>query len=255
MQKAKKPKPIPRRSNYGWSQEELDTLRRLYPIHTLAEMRAMMGRSESSLSNMGRQLGLQKTAEYSQRMHARAAANLHADPRTRAQMFRPGAKVWNSGMKGWKAGGRSALHRFKPGQEPASTLPLGSYRVTTHHISGPQLQKKTSTAKGSNDKRWTPVSRLVWEQANGPVPAGHFVVFKHRDLRTVVLAEITPEKLECIDRAENARRNSAYRMQSGMGQLYALKGAITRQVNRINREHAEKQKAIQHDHKAHPTPH
>ena len=53
---------------------------------------------------------------------------------------------------------------------------------------------------------------------------------------TNVLEEITANKLECISRAENARRNSMWRLDPEVAKLYQLKGAITRQVNRIKKE-------------------
>lgn len=81
--------------------------------------------------------------------------------------------------------------------------------------------------------------RLVWEAANGPVPAGHIVVFKP-GMRTVVLEEITLDRVELITRAENARRNHPRSRDPELGRLVQLKGAITRQVNRIAREAQEK---------------
>lgn len=64
------------------------------------------------------------------------------------------------------------------------------------------------------------------------------VVFK-RGMKTSVLEEITLDKLDCISRAENARRNHPRNRDPELGRLIQLKGAITRQVNRINREHQQ----------------
>lgn len=49
--------------------------------------------------------------------------------------------------------------------------------------------------------------------------------------------EITIDRLECITRAENLRRNGVWR-DPELGKLYQLKGAIARQVNRIRKESA-----------------
>ena len=59
--------------------------------------------------------------------------------------------------------------------------------------------------------------------------------------QTTVLEEITIDKLICISRAENARRNSAAAHSTEYGKLAQLKGAITRQVNRIIKEHEQRQ--------------
>jgi hypothetical protein len=84
-------------------------------------------------------------------------------------------------------------------------------------------------------RRWTPVARLVWKEANGPIPEGHIVVFKPGQ-RTAQLELITVDRLECIDRAEHARRNHPRSKSPELARLVQLKGAITRQVNRIARE-------------------
>ena len=114
-------------------------------------------------------------------------------------------------------------------------MPIGSYRTVTEKTGRKHLELKISDAKGSNDKRWKPVSRLVWEAKNGPVPAGHFVVFKP-GMHTLVVEEITLDRVECITLAENARRNHPNSYNPELARLVQLKGAITRQVNRIQKE-------------------
>ena len=68
-----------------------------------------------------------------------------------------------------------------------------------------------------------------------PVPPGHIVVFKP-GMKTLVEAEITLDKVDCISRAENARRNDASNKSPELKALYQLKGAITRQLKRIVKE-------------------
>jgi len=57
---------------------------------------------------------------------------------------------------------------------------------------------------------------------------------------TNVLEEITLDRLELISRAEHARRNNPMSRDPEYARLVQLKGAITRQVNRIAREHKER---------------
>ncbi|MFD1839535.1 hypothetical protein [Paracidovorax cattleyae] len=70
------------------------------------------------------------------------------------------------------------------------------------------------------------------------MPDGHICVFKPGQ-RTTVLEEITADRVECISRAENARRNHPRNKSPELAKLVQLKGAITRQVNRIAREAKE----------------
>jgi hypothetical protein len=79
------------------------------------------------------------------------------------------------------------------------------------------------------------VHRLVWEDANGPVPEGHIIVFRPGQ-RTTQETEITIDRIECISRADNARRNHPARKSHELAKLVQLKDAITRQVNRIAKE-------------------
>ncbi|MNL55223.1 hypothetical protein D3C87_1786150 [compost metagenome] len=101
------------------------------------------------------------------------------------------------------------------------------------------LQVKINDLPGPNHVRWHPVHRVVWIAANGPVPDDHIVVFKP-GMRTNVLEEITADRLECITRGENAERNHPRARSPELAKLVQLKGAITRQVNRIAREHEER---------------
>nr|WP_315206812.1 hypothetical protein [uncultured Albidiferax sp.] len=113
-------------------------------------------------------------------------------------------------------------------------MPVGSYRINSDNV----LELKVNDLPGANHVRWHPVARLVWIKANGPVPANHIVVFK-AGRATTVLERITPDAVECISRGENARRNHPRTKSPELAQLVQLKGAITRQVNRIHREAQE----------------
>lgn len=107
---------------------------------------------------------------------------------------------------------------------------MSSYRINADG----HLQRKVSEASGNNSKRWRGVAELVWVEANGPVPPKHIVIFK-RGQHTAVLEEITLDRVECISMAENARRNHPRNKSPELAKLVQLKGAITRQVNRITR--------------------
>lgn len=152
-----------------------------------------------------------------------------------AHQFHAGQTPWNKGLKGWSPPGVEAV-RFQKGNRPQTWVPVGSYRINSDNT----LEQKTTDVPGPNNLRWTPVARLVWIAAHGPVPAGHIVVFKPGQ-HTTVLADITLERVECIGRAEHAWRNHPASRSPDLAKLVQLKGAITRQVNRITRQHQEQQ--------------
>ncbi|MDP2141335.1 MAG: HNH endonuclease signature motif containing protein [Gammaproteobacteria bacterium] len=104
--------------------------------------------------------------------------------------FVPGQTSHNAGTKGlMKANSGS----FKKGQTPDNRLPVGTVIVDSYGY------KKIKVADPSE---WEFVHRHQWEQAHGPIPAGHAVVFADGDKNNTAL-----DNLECIPRAELGVRN------------------------------------------------
>lgn len=210
--------------NNPWTPAQVRTLRRRYANTATADLVAVLGHPAGSIYNQAYKLGLHKAPAYF----------TEGDTRGVATRFKKGNVPWNKGQP-YQAGGRSAETRFKPGR-PASDahnyLPIGSLRINHE---GYLERKMTDDPSLAPVRRWTPIHRLVWEAANGPVPPSHVVAFKN-NARTTVEAEITLDRLECVSRADMARRNHPRRRSPELGALYQLKGAIKRQLNRIIKE-------------------
>lgn len=215
-----------------WTAQEDDYLRRNYADSTPEALEAYLGRSRPSIYQHATSIGLKKSPEY----FKKEVAGRFSKGITSGHRFSPGFTPWNKGRKGWVAKGTEAT-RFQPGNKPIQTMPVGSYRITKDG----HLQRKIGEEPGPNNRRWRSVSELVWIEAHGPLPPGHIVVFKH-GMKTAVLDAITIDKVECISRAENARRNHSNKSPE-LIKLYQLKGAITRQANRIAREATEQRTA------------
>ena len=224
------------RSRYPWTDEERATVARLYPDANTERLAAHLGRSPRSVYQQAEAMGLKKSPEYF--AGGGGSRWRTEDPRALlscvATRFTPGHTAWNKGMKGLDLGGKAT--RFCKGNKPQATRPVGSYRLNNDG----HLQRKIGEASGNNSQRWRGVAELVWTAANGPLPPGHIVVFRPGQF-TNVLEQITLERVECISRAENARRNHPRNQHPEYGRLVQLKGAITRQVNRITREHRQQQ--------------
>ena len=213
-----------------WTAAQLEQLVRLYPDHTGAEVAGAIGRPIKSVYAQANALGLHKSEAFLAGQQSGRIRRAQQHPAMIASRFQPGIEPWNKG-KSFAAGGRSAETQFKPGQRPHTWVPIGSYRITTRD--GYLKQKRSDT--GVTRRDWVPVHRLVWEAAHGPILPGHIVIFKGR--RPIhEPAALTADRLECIDRAEHARRNHPRNKSPELARLVQLKGAITRQVNRIQRE-------------------
>ena len=222
-----------------WTPQQLSALRQLYPDHSADVVARVIGRSLGSVHRKAALLGLSKSAAWLASDASGRIQRGKKDERLKSTQFKPGLTPWNKGVKG-STGTQPACRatQFKPGRKPEESrnyLPIGSFRLKKD---GHLERKMTDDRALKPALRWTPVYRLVWEAEHGSIPVGHIVVFK-TGMKTTVLEQITPERLECISRAENATRNSVHRHGPEMSRLYQLKGAINRQVNRLTREQQE----------------
>ncbi|MGL5512810.1 MAG: HNH endonuclease signature motif containing protein [Sporomusa sp.] len=83
----------------------------------------------------------------------------------RDSKFSKGRETWNKGMKGLRL---SQSTEFKNGNIPANHKPVGSERVAKNGY---------IEIKVAEPRTWKAKHRIVWEEANGPVPNGHAVIF------------------------------------------------------------------------------
>lgn len=226
-----------------WTEAEDRLMREFYPHLTGADMAAVLKRSESSVYQRAQTLSLEKSAEFLASDRSGRVARGKQNPSMVASQFKPGQAAWNKGVRGI-VGVQEACRatQFKKGRlaaEAHNYAPIGSHRVSKD---GYLERKLTDDPAILPARRWVAVHRLVWAEANGPIPEGHVVVFKS-GRHTKVFDEITADQLECITRAELAHRNHPRNRDPELGRLVQLKGAITRQVNRITREAAQKETA------------
>lgn len=215
-----------------WTADEIAILTRLYPTTPAHDIAARLGRPRTSVYNKAWLMGIKKDAECLASQHSARPRQVTQSPASVASRFKPGMTPWNKGMKGLDTGGKAT--RFKPGQRPHTELPIGSYRLNREG----HLQRKINNLPGNSSVRWRGVAELVWREAYGPLPKGHRVVFKPGRFSNR-LEDITLDAVECVSFAEMMRRNSRHNLPPEVNQLVALKSAITRQVNRITREHQE----------------
>ena len=227
-----------RRPKTTWTPELIQQLRDLYPHQQTECVAAQMGLTREAVYNKAFGLGLKKSPAFLASDRSGRVQRGKQHPRMIATQFKPGHQTWNKGLN-WHSGGQSVQTQFKPGGKPHNTVPVGSYRVVVSK-GNRQLEQKTSEDQGGNHKRWTPVARLVWQAHHGPIPPKHIVIFKDPAQRTVVLEEITIDKLAMVSRHEHAMRNHPRNKSPELGQLVQLRGAITRQVNRLAKEQQEK---------------
>ena len=86
----------------------------------------------------------------------------------RPSTFTAGHASWNTGTKGVSKGSATS---FKKGAASLRRKAAGIEKIKDGLI----------LVKSMTDQTWTRKHHLVWEENNGPVPKGHYVLFKDRD--------------------------------------------------------------------------
>ncbi|MEN7529282.1 HNH endonuclease [Cupriavidus sp. DL-D2] len=220
-----------------WTDVELAVLREFYPDSPTAEIAAALGRATQQVYSKAIGIGLRKSAEY---LAGPDAGRLDGI-RGAASRFVKGQPSWNKGVKGSTGKHPNCLRtQFKKGEKRGAAQhnyqPIGAERINRD---GHLERKVTDDPDIAPVRRWVPVYRLVWEVANGPIPTGHAVIFRP-GRKTTDASLITADALELVSRAELVRRNHPRSKSTELAKLVQLKGAITRQVNRIAREAKEK---------------
>lgn len=211
----------------SWTPSELAILRARYPHERTENIAADLGRTLSQVYTKTNQLALRKSAEY---LSSPAARRTDGQIGTETR-FKPGQTPWNKG-KSFDSGGRSHETRFKKGHRAGRAQevyqPIGAERISKDGY----IQRKINNDMPFQ-KRWRGVHILVWEEANGPLPAGHAVTFKDGNKQNLDL-----DNLVLLSRADLMRRNSYHNYGKEIAQLVQLKGAISRQINKRERKSA-----------------
>ncbi|KKL72752.1 hypothetical protein LCGC14_2081760 [marine sediment metagenome] len=107
--------------------------------------------------------------------------------------------------------------------------PLGSLATDRH---GYTIRKMTETGKTCD---WVSLHRLLWTEAHGPVPVGHYVRFKDGNKRNITL-----ENLELVSVRENMLRNTIQRYPPELKKTMFLAARVRRKIGeKLTRERRE----------------
>jgi hypothetical protein len=216
---------------YVWTAEQLFTLGQRYANTSAEDLAVLLGLSADQVYRKANFLGLKKSQEYKDRLRQERCVKL-----TQAGMphrRQKGSTPPNKGKKmppGWSPG-NMAISQFKKGNKPHTWVPIGSYRVNGDGY----LEKKLTDIPGRSDLRWTPVHRLVWQEAHGPVPPDRVLVFKP-GMKTTELEKITPAILELITRAELMKRNTIHNYPPELSDVMRARGILKRTITRKLKE-------------------
>lgn len=213
-----------------WSAEDDEALRNRYPNEPTRRLAKAFRRSVGAVYARAGIFGLEKSAAY---LASPAACRTNGRQGIGTR-FEKGHAPANKGLRrpGWGPG-RMKSTQFRKGERRgvAVTLyqPIGTERVSKDGY----LERKTNDGLPLQ-RRWRAVHLLLWEEARGPIPVGHAIVFRNGDKRDVRL-----DNLECITRQALMARNTVHRLPKPLASAIQLIGALTRQIRRRTRDATE----------------
>jgi hypothetical protein len=228
---------LTRGDRHPWTKADDQRMRREYPDAVTADLAKAMGRTTTSVHNRAHTLGLSKSEAFLASDRSGRALRGKQSPGMRRSQFKQGHVPANKGLRrpGWSRG-RMHETQFKKGEMAGAAqhnyVPVGTEKVRD----GLLCRKVTDDPNLYPAARWQPVSRIVWEAANGPIPPGHAVVFRAGRFTTEREA-ITVDALELVTRAELMRRNSYLtRYPKEVADVIRLRGALNRKIRNRSKQ-------------------
>jgi len=205
-----------------WSDVEVQQLRDRYADDDTAIIAADLGRSVLQIYSKAAELGLNKSQAYIAE-HLVRSGQQRAEA-GRATRFKQGLAPWNKGRKGLPSGGRSKETQFGKGHMPHNWVPVGTEQVRD----GYRYRKVTDTRTRHD---WKPVHIILWEQVNGPIPAGHCLCFKDGNREHIEVSN-----LELITRSEHMQRNTIQRYPPALKDAIRAIGKLKRTIRKAEHE-------------------
>lgn len=96
----------------------------------------------------------------------------------RTGRFEKGNIPANKGTKGITTSNRTS---FKKGNKPANWVPLGT------EVTKADGYVYVKVKDGNLQKNWKQKHKIIWEEANAPIPKGHYVMFADGNKNNIVL--------------------------------------------------------------------
>jgi hypothetical protein len=221
----------PTRTRKFWTAEDLKYLKDHYADTPTPELAKHLGRTIHSLYAQTLIHGLKKSEAFLKSPLSGRMVKGHSF--TNAGTFKKGQVPVNKGKKMSPELYEKVKHSFfKKGNEPANTRADNeiSYRKKKGDKFGYLYIRK-----GKSD--WVLLHRKIWEEANGPIPEKHCLVFIDGNTANCQL-----ENLKLMTKRENRLRNNVYNYypEEVKNAIYALSG-LKHRITTITKNQNKKQ--------------
>lgn len=183
-----------------WSAAEIEIFKEHYPTTPNEEMLELLpGRTIQSLYKKTQDLGVKKTDAFMKKQNRKLGLKLGEIGK--GHRFKKGHVPMNKGMKqedfmSAETIEKTKATRFKKGNKPHNTMFDGAITIRKDSNGGQYMYIRISK------DNWELYHQVVYRKEFGAIPKGHLLRFKDGNSLNVTI-----ENLECITKAEHARRN------------------------------------------------
>lgn len=189
------PIPKPRTNNKKrlYTQQELDTIRTMFPDHYTMDIAKLINRSYDSVALQASRMGITKSKTFREQEYKRQGERI----KIYGEKYRlkPGHIPHNKGVPMTQEMYEKIKHSFfKPGNVPYNKRENG-YEYTDGEG---YIRVRIGNSK------YKLKHHIIWEQHHGPIPKGHIIVFRDKNSHNCAI-----ENLEMITMAENMKRNQS----------------------------------------------
>jgi len=221
-----------------WSEQDIKTLRQLYPSRPTAEVAKTLGRLLCNTYAKAASLGLKKSQEFLDSDESGRLRKGQTRPGSERTQFQKGQMPFNKGLRrpGWGPG-RMKETQFQKGVRSGCAaknwVPIGTILPDSDgylRIKVREAEHGKEAFGFGNSKVWPMYNRYLWEQHKGPIPPKHIVKFIDGDRSNCSI-----DNLELISMADNCRRNSIWRtLPRELAEVIQLNGALKRKLRKLN---------------------
>lgn len=201
-----------------WTPEMDAQLSELFPVNRSKDVAIIMGITTTAVVNRAHQKGLKKESAY---ILLRWAENIEALKKSgKAYKFEKGHKPVQTGTRLSEETKRKiSASLMNRNHQRHNELTLGSERVDIHGYTRVKVEGQRLLAYKH---------RYLWEQAHGPIPAGHAVIFADGNRSNFDLSNLV-----CVSKGELAIKNNFKKYGPEIAESILLLSQIKRKLKEI----------------------
>jgi hypothetical protein len=198
-----------------WTEQEIKFLQDNYSDMLTGDIAIILGRPLSGVYGKANSLGIFKSKEYIAKLLEHESKKLAEFGKN--YQFKKNQIPYNYGQKmSTEMYNKCKKTFFKKGNKPYNTKKNGDERIDADGYTYVKIA----------DKNWQLKQRLIWENANGPIPADSIVIFKDKNIENFNI-----NNLQMITKAENMQRNTIHQYPEQIKQIIILNNKLKKQIN------------------------